>query len=81
MVPRIGKLTLAFALMVTGGVLATLAWGRLMLWMGGTCTVACDPATGALLGAVGGGIAFALDVGGLRTALVGAREEDAADVD
>jgi len=52
-----------------------------MLWMGGTCTVACDPATGALLGAVGGGIAFALDVGGLRTALVGAREEDAADVD
>lgn len=78
---RIGRLALGLLLTMAGGAVATLGYGRLMLWMGGTCSVACDPATGILLGAFAGGLAFALDVGGFRSAVVRPKEEDAGEID
>lgn len=80
MARRIGAYAFRFLALMVGGVLATLAYGRLMLWMGGTCTLACDPKSGLLLGAFAGGIAFVLDVGGFRSS-VREREEEALDED
>lgn len=72
---RLGAYALRFLAVVAGAVIATLAYGRLMLWLGGTCTLACDPKTGLLVGAFAGGLAFALDVGGFRSSLRAEQEE------